>query len=92
VLGLSNSSLASTYSFSLGGQRDVGHSIVVDVAVVGSLGRHLQLNQNLNQLPYGERFLPGSQDPTEPGKPLPDNFLRPYVGLAPSARFNPTAF
>ena len=39
------------------------------------------MSQNLNQLPYGERFLASSQDPTLPGKPLADNFLRPYVGL-----------
>ena len=46
---------ASSYSFSLGVQREVGHAIVVDVAVVGSLGRNLEMAQNLNQLPYGAR-------------------------------------
>jgi hypothetical protein len=81
VLGLTETKLASSYSFSLGAQRDVGKSIVVDVAVVGNLGRHLMMSQNLNQLPYGERFLASSQDPTVPGKPLPDAFLRPYPGL-----------
>jgi hypothetical protein len=81
VLGLSETRLASSDSFSLGVQRDMGKSIVVDVAVVGNLGRHLLMAQNLNQLPYGERFLASSQDPTNPGKPLPDNFLRPYPGL-----------
>jgi Carboxypeptidase regulatory-like domain len=80
VLGNSDSKLASSYSFSLGGQRDIGHSVVVDVAVVGNLGRNLEMSENLNQLPYGVRFFPGSQDPTT-GKPLPDAFLRPYPGL-----------
>ena len=35
----------------------------------------------MNTLPYGERFLASSQDPTEPGKPFPDTFLAPYTGL-----------
>lgn len=81
VLGLDDSKMASSYSFSTGVQREVGFATVVDVAVVGNLGRHLMMAQNLNQLPYGERFLASSQDPTVPGKPLPDNFLRPYPGL-----------
>jgi hypothetical protein len=81
VLGNSDTSLASTYSFSLGVQRDIGHSVVVDVAGVGTLGRHLEMAQNLNQLPYGKRFLASSQDATVPGRPLPDAFLVPYPGL-----------
>jgi hypothetical protein len=81
VLGLDDSKMASTYSFSTGIQHEVGFSTVVDAAFVGTLGRHLNMAQNLNQLPYGVRFLPSSQDPTVPGKPLPDNFLRPYTGL-----------
>jgi hypothetical protein len=54
---------------------------VLDVAFVGNLGRHLMMAQNLNQIPYGARFLANNQDPTVFGKPLPDNFLRPYAGL-----------
>jgi len=80
VRGADWSQLAQGYSFSLGAQREVGFATVLDVAFVGNLGRHLLLTQNLNQLPYGARFLPSSQDPTT-GKPLPDSFLRPYVGL-----------
>jgi hypothetical protein len=79
--GVDDSKMASSYSFSTGVQREVGFATVVDVAVVGNLGRHLRMSQNLNQLPYGVRFLASSQDPTLPGKPLADNFLRPYVGL-----------
>jgi len=60
------------YSFSTGIQRDIGFATVVDVAFVGNLGRHALQTQNLNTLPYGKRFLPSSQDPTNPGKPLPD--------------------
>jgi len=90
VLGLTETKLASSYSFSLGGQRDVGKSIVLDVALVGNLGRHLMMSENLNQLPYGERFLASSQDPTVPGKPLPDAFLRPYPGLGTITYREPT--
>ena len=64
------SQLAQSYSFSVGVQREVGFSTVIDVAFVGNLGRHLLQSVNLNTLPYGERFLPSSQDPTT-GKPLP---------------------
>ncbi len=53
---------------------------MVDVAFVGNLGRHLLQSENLNTLPYGKRFLPSSQDPTT-GKPLPDSFLTPYIGI-----------
>jgi hypothetical protein len=80
VLGNDETKLGASYSFSLGAQRDVGHAIVIDVAVVGTLGRNLEMSQNLNQLPYGARFAASAQDPTEPGKPLPNNFLAPYTG------------
>ncbi len=75
------SQLVQMYSFSTGVQQDVGFATVVDVAFVGNLGRHTLQTQNLNTLPYGARFLASSQDPTNPGKPLPDSFLSPYVGL-----------
>ena len=81
VRGNDWSQLVQSYSFSLGVQRDVGYSTVVDVAFVGNLGRHLLQTQNLNTIPYGERFLPSRQDSTNPGKPLPDSFLTPYIGL-----------
>jgi hypothetical protein len=80
VTGTDWSQLSQTYNFSLGIQREIGFSTVVDIAGVGSLGRHLLQSINLNTLPYGERFLASSQDPTEPGKPLPDTFLAPYRG------------
>jgi hypothetical protein len=81
VQGADWSKLAQMYSFSTGVQREVGFATVVDVAFVGNLGRHLLQSQSLNTLPYGERFLASSQDVTSPGKPLPDSFLVPYVGL-----------
>jgi hypothetical protein len=68
------------YNFSLAVQRDVGFGTVVDVAYVGSLGRHLQDTRNLNTVPYGARFLAQNTDPATPSTPLNDNFFRPYPG------------
>lgn len=86
VRGHDWSQLAQSYSFSFGAQREVGFATVLDVAFVGNLGRHLLMSQNLNALPYSSRFLASNQDPTT-GKPLPDSFLVPYVGLG-SINFN----
>jgi hypothetical protein len=86
VRGHDWSQLAQSYSFSLGAQREIGFATVLDVAFVGNLGRHLLMAQSLNTLPYGASFLPSSQDPTT-GKPLPDSFLVPCVGLG-SITFN----
>ncbi len=77
VTGLARDNQPPTiYSYSFGVQRDIGFKTVLDVAYVGSLGRHLSQARNFNTLPYGVRFLPESQDPTT-GRPLPDAFLRP---------------
>ena len=35
---------------------------------------------NINPIPIGAHFNPTNFDPTQPGTPLPDNFLRPYLG------------
>jgi hypothetical protein len=74
----------AVYNYSLGVQRDIGYNTVLDVAYVGSLGRHLLQRLSLNAVPYGARFLPSSIDPTVSGgtTPLPDNFLRPIKGYA----------
>ena len=71
------------YNYSLGIQRAIGFQAVLDVAYVGNLGRHLGQTFEENALPPGTRFrsAAANQDPTNPGKPLPDNFLRPFVGL-----------
>ncbi len=67
-------------SFSIGAQHDIGWGTVVDIAYVGSRGENLLHRRNLNVIPYGARFLPQNQDPTAPGRPLPDAFLRQYPG------------
>lgn len=71
----------SVYNFTLGVQRDVGFGTVVDLAYVGSVGRHLQQNRNLNTLPYGTRFIAQNADPSRANTPLPDDFLRPFLGF-----------
>ncbi|HEV2982923.1 MAG TPA: carboxypeptidase regulatory-like domain-containing protein [Vicinamibacterales bacterium] len=70
---------ARAYNTSLGFQRDIGWGTIVDVAYVGSFGRNIGQIRDINQVPYGARFLPQNQDPTT-RKPLADDFLRPYQG------------
>ncbi len=52
------------YNVSLGVQRNVGFGTVLDVAYVGSFGRHMGQTTDINMLPYGTRFLPSSLDAT----------------------------
>jgi outer membrane receptor protein involved in Fe transport len=69
----------STLNASLGFQQEIGAGVVVDVAYVGTFGRHLSGQQNINEVPYGAHFQPANQSPA--GGPLPDNFYRPYPSL-----------
>ena len=48
-------------------------------AYVGSFGRHLGENVQLNTVPYGAEFLPQNQNP-QTNTPLNDNYFRPYGG------------
>jgi hypothetical protein len=73
--------LPTTMNFSFSVQQNVGHGIVVDAGYVGSLGRHLWRNHNLNWIPFGANFKPENADPSSPGSPLPPSFLRPYAGF-----------
>jgi len=68
------------YNFSFGVQRKIPTNTVLDVAYVGTLGRHLWMTQNLNTLPYGTNFLPKNIDPTT-GKVYSSVFLEPYIGF-----------
>ena len=79
------------YNTSLGIQRRLGFQTVLDVAYVGTLGRHLGQSIDLNALPPGTRFLSTSKDST--GSTLADNFLRRYVGLGsvPFTEFSGTS-
>jgi len=71
--------LASTMNYSLGLQHRFWNT-TLDVSYVGGLSRHLINRRNINPIPMFARFDPANQDPTQPGSPLPDNFLRPYKG------------
>ena len=74
-------SLPTVMNFSLGVQREVGFHTMVDVAYVGSLGRHLLYVRDMNPIPMYARFDPANTDPTT-RSPLQDNFLRPYLGMS----------
>ncbi len=90
-----NQPLPEIMNFNLGVQHQIG-SWVADVSYVGMLSRHLLLDQNINAIPLYGRFNPANFDPTTNGKPLADNFLRPYMGygnitaeqFAATANFN----
>lgn len=75
-----NNKTPDNYNLSFGIQQDLGFSTLLDVSYLGNLGRHLTQIMAANTVPYGARFQPRNQDPTSPGKPLPDNFFRPYPG------------
>ena len=71
------------YNATLGIQRRIGLGTVLDVAYVGTFGRHLGQKRGLNSLPFGTKFLAQNLDPTlKPSQALPDNFLRAYQGYA----------
>lgn len=77
-----DSKTPSTFTTSIGVGRDIGWGTVVDVAYVGSVGRHLEMEWNINAVPDGARFLdinPQNRDPRTGGA-LPAEFLRPYRG------------
>jgi hypothetical protein len=75
-----NIKTATAYEYSLDVQRNVGFGTVVAVGYSGNVIRHLSDSKNINEVPYGAEFLPQNQDPTSPGKPLPDEFFAPYSG------------
>ena len=70
----------SLYNWSLAVQRSLPWATVLEVAYVANAGRHLLQTVNLNTVPYGARFRPENADPTNPGRPLPDDFFRPFPG------------
>jgi hypothetical protein len=72
--------LPMTMNFSVGIQHQLPGNTVVEVSYVGSQVRHMLMTREINPIPMFARFNPANGDPTSPGKPLPDNFLRPYAG------------
>jgi hypothetical protein len=70
---------ATTMNWSLGIQQQV-KDISIDVSYVGSAAYHLMGQLNINPIPIGARFDRANEDPTTPGRPLPDNYFRRYMG------------
>ena len=77
-----NNKTPAIYNLTFGIQHQLPASVLVDVSYVGTMGRRLAQTRNLNTLPYGARFLPQNADPTNPSRPLPDDFLRPMPGYS----------
>jgi hypothetical protein len=71
--------IVTTYHANFEIQRQIGISTLVKAAYVGSFGRHLGENVQLNTVPYGAEFLPQNQNP-QTNSPLNDNYFRPYMG------------
>ena len=74
--------LPSVTSFSLAIQRQLPFSTVIDAAYVGTVSSHLPQLRNLNAIAIGARFDPANADATQGGRPLPDDFYRPYAGYS----------
>ena len=68
----------TTYSWSFDIQRELGAKTSVDIGVVGNLGRHLQYNRDLGQLPLGTTTAPGSTLLSSVN--FTNNAVRPYRG------------
>ncbi len=77
-----NNKAPAVYNLTFGVQHEVGFATLLDVSYVAALARRIGQTKNLNTLPYGVRFVPQNADPTSPGRPLPDDFLRPLSGYA----------
>jgi hypothetical protein len=69
----------TVYKWSLGIQQSMPWGALLDVAYVGNNSRHLLQSRQINSIAPGTRFEEFAQDETT-GRPLPDNFLRPYQG------------
>jgi hypothetical protein len=71
--------VVTSYHATVSLQRSVGWGTVVEAAYVGTFGRHLGANIQLNTVPYGAQFLPQNQNP-QTNTPLNDNYFRPFPG------------
>ncbi|HEV2664814.1 MAG TPA: hypothetical protein VG324_07880, partial [Blastocatellia bacterium] len=79
---------ATIYNFTLNVQREIGFKTILEVGYVGSLGRHIGEQRNINAVPDAARYVdlhPENRNPfgapssTATGA-LGDDFLRPYQG------------
>ena len=75
-------------SFSIGIQRNIGWGTIVDVAYVGTLGRHLVQQTNINGLPYGTMFQRWAQDPSQYTNSVVPNVEPSLPAIYSKAGFN----
>jgi hypothetical protein len=96
----SSGKVPTTYNYQFSIQYKLPWSMVADTAYVGSQGRHLQDNRNINPVPYGAYFQPQNQDPTlvaanptalAGNNALLSQFLRPLVGFGQIALYESAA-
>ncbi len=70
--------IPTTYSWSFDVQREIGNKTSIDVGYVGNLGRHLQYNRDLGQLPLNTTTAPGTTILTAVNNTT--NAIRPFPG------------
>jgi hypothetical protein len=70
--------IPTTYSWSVDVQRELGQKTSMDIGYVGNIGRHLQYNRDLGQLPLGTTTAPGSTLLSSVN--FTNNAVRPYLG------------
>jgi len=61
--GSKDGKIPTVFSFSLGIQREIARGTTLDIAYVGTMGRHLVTARNINTIPYGYTFSRAAQDP-----------------------------
>jgi len=75
--------LPTTYTYSIGIEQQLRNGLLLNIAYVGSVSRHLLWERNINPVPVAARFVdvnPQNRDTTAPTTALPANFLRSYQG------------
>lgn len=82
-----NRSIESIYNATLGIQERIGFQTVADVAYVGTFGRHLSQERDLNIVPYLSHFQSANLDSTQP---TPTVYLNgPGAPYAPVTQYIP---
>jgi hypothetical protein len=71
--------IPTVYSWSFDIQRELGSKTSLDIGYVGNLGRHLQYNRNLGQLPLNTTTAAGTKILSNVN--FTSNAIRPYLGF-----------
>ncbi len=80
--------LGKTISYSFGVQRQLPQGFLIDIAYVGTLGRHLLERKDLNSIPIGTTLNPKNLDASNNNAALPNQFLYPYPGYTNIQYYN----